>query len=186
MAKEVINIRLPENVNIEEIEQKAAELGISRSAYITKAIEVLMQFDTVSFARIHNWAQRINVPVGVVLQNNSIKYLAQKAAALDVYGHEVDPMIEYAKKDGKYIVGDPLFLMIYNADKKKYTQDYIDEINKRESYGVKLSAEALAFRDKYELKQNISQNDDMAKLVKQYPDMADEIKLNIELNKKKV
>ena len=136
MAKEIITVRLPDGVNIEDIDNRAAEFDMSRSSYITKAVDVFLGFDPLSLMKIQGFASRIGAPAGVVMQNTTIKELAKKAAHHDVWGYDNEILIEFAKNDNdQYIVGDDLFYMLYKNFKQKETQDRIRQHLQDEIYG---------------------------------------------------
>lgn len=136
MAKEVINVRLPEGVNIEQIDAKAESYGLSRSAYITKAIELFLDLDPLSLMKIQNYSNRVDAPVGVVMQNTVIKELARQAAKADVWGPAAELKLEFVNDRGKYVVGDDLFFTLYNDYKDKFTQDKIKQLLEDEIYGL--------------------------------------------------
>lgn len=149
MAKEVINVRLPEGMSIDEIDNKANLFGLSRSAYITRAVEVFQQFDAVSFARIEKFARDMDMPVGVVLQNTIIKRLATMQAEADVWGKPKDILMQefaYKEENGKkvWIVGDELFMMHYNPVCSEEKREMLAVLLKEEALGIPLNAEQTA------------------------------------------
>lgn len=139
-----VGLRLPENITKEDIDRKANEMGISRAAFINRAIELLLQFDGVSFAKIQAYANQEGFPVGILLQNTVIKDLAYKAAKADVWGPSVDLMFELSSKEDGFIVGDELFLTLYGMYKKDFIQEKIKLLLEEEVYDL-LTDEEKAF-----------------------------------------
>lgn len=144
MAKEVINIRLPEGINTEQVDAVAEKYGLTRSAFITKAIELFMQVDPVSYFKIQAYANQEGFPVGIILQNTVIKDLAYKAAKADVWGPSVDLMFELSSKEDGFIVGDELFLTLYDMYKRDFVQDKIKFLLEEEAFDT-IDDEGKAF-----------------------------------------
>lgn len=131
-----VTFRFPDNLDLESVGEKADTFGLTRSAFIAAAIELMMELDPDSYIKIKSYANKIGASVGLVMQNTTIKALAKKAAILDVWGHESETLLEYAKNDqDQYIIGDNLFYMLYGSFKSEEIQRRIKHLLTNEIYG---------------------------------------------------
>lgn len=84
----------------EDIDQKAAALGLSRSEFLIKGVDLLMGIDIEFLNKMDAAAKRHNVPLPVVLQN----YITGAEAERKFYGRQVSgTQIEFAKSNGHFL-----------------------------------------------------------------------------------
>ena len=130
-----VAFRFPDTLDMANVDEKADTFGMSRSAFVMAAIELMMELDPDSYIKIKSYANKIGASIGLVMQNTVIKALAKKAAIFDVWGHESEILLEYAKNDqDQYIVSDNLFYMLYNSFKREEIQARIKDLLTNEIY----------------------------------------------------
>lgn len=117
-----------------DMKAKADDLGMKKSDFILKAVDMMINFDLDFYKRIEQLAAGLQIPAYLVMQNMLIKDLAMKDARRAVYGSTGDVLDEFIFQD----LGDG-FKILTGADLEKallekYTREEkhkLDEINAR-------------------------------------------------------
>ncbi len=181
---EQVTARL-QNITLNELEDKTNEFKTNRTTFINKALDILMAYDYKWFSYIEEYADRLKIPTGLVMQNIIISRIAQEEAERNVYGPEYTKLLlEFIYTNQGPVTGEELYKILYNNYLKDFTRQRVDVLRKKEAAGVKLSEIDLEFLAIQEFKQKRSQDDEMQNLIEQFPELEDEIKLTFEINKK--
>lgn len=90
MAQEIIRATVPANNNwhTEDLEAKATAMGMSKSDFILKAVDMMMNFGSSFYDYIKGYAEGLHIPEWVVIQNLVIKQIAKSQAKKKVWGAE--------------------------------------------------------------------------------------------------
>lgn len=113
MAQEIIRATVPANNkwHTEDIEKKAADLGIDKGEFILKAVDMLLNFDETFYKKIQWYAEGLKIPEYMVIQNFIIDMIENNKAISEVWGsnHRVLPffMVE-DDKGARTLTGDEL------------------------------------------------------------------------------
>lgn len=67
----------------EDIEVKAKKLGMEKSEFILKSIDMMMNFDEEFYKKIQKYSEGLNAPEYIVIQNMIIKNMASDAAKVE-------------------------------------------------------------------------------------------------------
>lgn len=117
MAQEILRATIPSTNkwHTEDIEAKAKELGMEKSEFILKAVDMMMNFDKEFYKRITQYSEGLNAPEYIVIQNIIIKNMALDAAKVetDTWGGTDKLMTEFQavneKGTIKMLTGEELF-----------------------------------------------------------------------------
>ena len=113
---------------IEDLETKAAELGMNKSEFIVDAVDFFMNFDSATYLKLKIFATGAHLPTWLYMQNNIIKEMAQTAAELEVgkiKSKLVDDYILLETKEGPQILTG---LELFEELKKLYILAYKNKI----------------------------------------------------------
>lgn len=105
----------------EDVDKAAEALGISRSEFILKAVDMLIGFDKVFYKHIRSYAKGLKFPEFVVIQNIIIKRMAQERAHREVWGGSgeiLDEFISLKDKEGdefRIATGPELEKILYDS-----------------------------------------------------------------------
>lgn len=105
-----IRARIPNKsaYSLEDLDRKAEDLGMSRSQFVLRAVDMLLNFDK-SFLDILDQYTRLGFPEHLVIQNLIIKAEAERAAVNEVNGEQPRIYLEFAMTDKGYLTGKELF-----------------------------------------------------------------------------
>lgn len=109
-----IRARIPNKsaYSLEDLDRKAEDLGMSRSQFVLRAVEMLLNFDK-SFLDILDQYTRLGLPEYLVIQNLIIKAEAEMTARDEVSGKTPRIYLEFAMTDrgngAQYLTGKELF-----------------------------------------------------------------------------
>lgn len=117
MAQEILRATIPTSNkwHIEDIEAKAKEMGMDKTEFILKAVDMMMNFDKNFIKRIQGYSEGLNVSEYMVIQNMIIKNMALDAAKVetDTWGGTDKLMTEFQavneKGTIKMLTGEELF-----------------------------------------------------------------------------
>lgn len=127
MANELLSVRLPVgSFTLQEVDEKANKIGLSRSEFVIKAVDMLMNFDDVFLEKIKMYSEGLNIPEWLVMQNFIIDMMAQDAAKMNVWGPSQDILMMFPMlNDGdgyRMVTGGELHEMLtkmYEGDEEK-------------------------------------------------------------------
>jgi hypothetical protein len=138
MAKgKPVSIRFAEDFDMTRAEDKAYMMGMSRSDFVMTAIELLMGIDPDSYIKIKSYANRIGAPMGVVMQNTTIRELGDQAAETDTFGlPKPRHPIVIKNAAGEYAVGDTYYLSCYRNHLTKCEYEDRNRLLKDEAQGI--------------------------------------------------
>jgi len=166
MANNALSIRLPEHLQLSDIDEKAKKLGLSRAAFSVKALEMLLGFDEGFLKDTQEKSLRLNIPEHLVIQNTVIKKLAKDAAEIKVWGPGERLMEEFMYSEEGPITGEQLF----NILKKMYINDLerekIEQLLAEEAAGAPLSEEDGDFLFKHRRGQKWYESNEYKEIVK--------------------
>lgn len=85
MAQEKLQVTIPttNKWHTEDVERKAKALGLEKTEFIMKAIDMIMNFDDVFLNRIIEYSEGLKVPEYMVIQNMIIKNMALDSAKVE-------------------------------------------------------------------------------------------------------
>lgn len=117
MAQEKLQVTIPSanKWHTEDIEAKAKELGMEKSEFILKAVDMMMNFDKEFYKRIKQYSEGLNAPEYIVIQNMIIKNMAMDSAKVETntWGGTDNLMVEFQavneKGTIKMLTGEELF-----------------------------------------------------------------------------
>lgn len=117
----------------EDINNKADNMGLSRNEFIVKAIDIFMNFDKEFLDYIKYYAEGLQIPEYLVIQNMVIVRMADEEAQKEVYG-DLGGMVEgflstIDKKGPRQITGKELKDIL----KDKYTREYKNQLEEVEA-----------------------------------------------------
>ena len=106
----IIRARIPNKstYSLEDLDRKAEDMGMSRSQFVLRAVEMLLHFDK-SFLDIIDQYKRLGLPEYLVIQNLIITAEAERAARDEACGKERRIYTEFAMTDDGYLTGAELF-----------------------------------------------------------------------------
>lgn len=139
------SIRLPEHIRLADVDAKAKKHGLTRAGFAVKAVELLTGFDDAFLVKIEEYANGLNIPLSLVMQNMLIKRLAQEAAEAEVWGPGKRLLDEFLFTSEGVITGQELFDMLkknYLAQERQaYDEMMGKQIRRKEDAGLGLTAE---------------------------------------------
>lgn len=100
---ELLSIRLTEDSKITaaNIDEKASKYGLSRSAFIVKAIELLIGFDSEFLGFAERYARDLGITASMLIERAALCHIAERAADEEFYGQpSPEALIEYAPNPG--------------------------------------------------------------------------------------
>lgn len=117
MAQEILRATIPSTNkwHTEDIEAKAKELGMDKTEFILKAVDMMMNFDNTFLKKIQEYSEGLNVSEYMVIQNMIIKNMALDAAKVetDTWGGTDKLMTEFQAVNEKGVIkmltGEELF-----------------------------------------------------------------------------
>lgn len=133
---ERVNTAIPVNNewDLEDIDKRAKELGMSRNELILKAIDTFMNFDNDFLEYIKIQANGLHTPEYLVIQNFIITKIADQEARFEVYG-ETQEMVEgfiFVRDDKgtRVLTGNELKKILKDSKVRKYK----NELKELENY----------------------------------------------------
>nr|DAE48202.1 MAG TPA: hypothetical protein [Caudoviricetes sp.] len=117
MAQEILRATIPatNKWHTEDVEARAKELGMEKTEFILKAVDMMMNFDNTFFKKIQEYSAGLNTPEYMVIQNMIIKNMALDAAKVetDTWGGSDKLMSEFQAVNEKgtirMLTGEELF-----------------------------------------------------------------------------
>ena len=111
MNKMLLGMKV-EKETYDAIDKRAAEMGINKTEFFRRAVDMLLNFDK-SFLDILDQYTRLGLPEYLVIQNLIIKAEAEMAARDEVSGKTPRIYLEFAMTDrgngAQYLTGKELF-----------------------------------------------------------------------------
>lgn len=92
-----------------DIDAKAKKLGLTRTEFLLKSLEMMMGFDLVLIKRIERYSRKLDTPEWLVIQNMLIDRFAEDAAEIEVYGERTRVLYEFMKTNEGTLTGEELF-----------------------------------------------------------------------------
>lgn len=158
-----INVRIPDGTGygLSDIDAKAKSLGLNKSEFIMKGINMMMNFDEVFLKKVQAYSKG---PEWLTLQNLIIRRMAQDDANAHVWGTHSEALYEFiSTNDGtgyKSVTGEPL----YNILKKMFIEDEEKEKVKvlldNEKYGLRVNENDKKLLIKYRVGQAWLESDE--------------------------
>lgn len=109
MTRYPISIMLPEDVSLSDVDARAKERGMTRSAFSAAAIKLVMDMDPDVLAQMEKLAADLKIPVGLVISNKLIKLLALEDARNEVSGAQRVLLHEFMFTDKGPLTGQALY-----------------------------------------------------------------------------
>lgn len=80
-----INVRIPDGTGygLSDIENRAKELGLNKSEFIMKAVDMMMNFDEEFYKKVQTYSKAAQIPEWLVIQNLIIERMAYRAAKVE-------------------------------------------------------------------------------------------------------
>lgn len=154
VSKKPLSIRLPGDMQVDEVDAVAQRRGMSRAAFVVNAIELLMGFDDVFLKKMEAYAKGLNIPLFLVMQNRLIKLTAQEAAEAEVRGPSRRLLDEFMYTNEGTITGEELFRMLkahYVKEKRRaYDEEMGERVHVKRASGIELSDEEKAWVESLE------------------------------------
>lgn len=132
---EKLQANIPANSkwNLEAADKRAKDLGLDRSELIIRGMELVMNFDKEFLDYIKYYAEGLQIPEYLVIQNMVIVRMADEEAQKEVYG-DLGGMVEgfmstIDKKGPRQITGKELKDIL----KDKYTREYKNQLKEVEA-----------------------------------------------------
>lgn len=109
--QERLQATIPENSkwHTEDIEAKAAALGMEKGEFILNAVDLSFNFDEVFYKKVQRSADLCRVPVWVYIQNKLIKIMAREAAEVEAGTWTTKLLDEFIFNSEGVITGEALF-----------------------------------------------------------------------------
>ena len=85
MAQEKLQVTIPSTNewHIEDVERRAKELGMEKTEFIMKSIDMMMNFDDTFLNKIFEYSEGLKVPEYMIIQNMIIKNMALDSAKVE-------------------------------------------------------------------------------------------------------
>ena len=132
---EKLQANIPANSKwkLEAADKRAKDLGLDRSELIIRGMELVMNFDKEFLDYIKYYAEGLQIPEYLVIQNMVIVRMADEEAQKEVYG-DLDGIVEgfmstIDKKGPRQITGKELKDIL----KDKYTREYKNQLKEVEA-----------------------------------------------------
>lgn len=154
MSKKPLSIRLPGDMQVDEVDAVAQRRGMSRASFVVGAIELLAGFDDVFLKKMGRYAARLNIPLFLVMQNMLIKRMAQEAAEAEVWGPRRRLLDEFMYTSEGTITGEELFRMLkenyIKEERQAYDEAMSESVHVKKAAGMELNDEEKAWLESYE------------------------------------
>ena len=116
MAEKKVNItfRCTEEFR-NKVKEKAENLEMSQTEFIETVLQMMFDFDPVFIEEMHNWAEKLKLPMGIVIQNFIIRRLGLRAGKNEFWEKEFkqppgpELLEEFQYTDQGPITGEKLF-----------------------------------------------------------------------------
>jgi hypothetical protein len=122
MAKyENLSLKLTQGISLDDIDNRARELGLNRSQFVNLALTGMINFDLSIWKKIQEYSKSLNLPEWIIIQNMIIKIFAEREAEVE---SSSKPIIldEFVQTSNGMLTGQAL----YDHIKKQYkNKDYI-------------------------------------------------------------
>lgn len=89
------NIPVDNKWSLEDVDKRAEELGLNRTQLILKAVDMMMNFDNDFIEYIKFYAEGLQIPEYLVIQNQVLKVQADREARAEVYGRHNQMLSEF-------------------------------------------------------------------------------------------
>lgn len=156
--KEVISIRAEKEFK-KEMDKRAKELGLGRTEFLKKIIQVFLDFDIEFIKKMDRRADGLNMPLGYVIQNMIIKRLAEEAAEAEIdeelgRKHSQKVLMEFqSKRVGDIyepVTGEELFNDLKARKKQRLIQMEVQDLSeKQKMLSKELPDHEKEFLEKY-------------------------------------
>jgi hypothetical protein len=115
-----ISVRFTEEASftVADVDERAKQFNMSRSALIQMGLEFIMNFDPVLLDKINQLSKALKVPAWLVVQNMLIKRFAQDAARAEM-GQSRIVYDEFLFTSEGVITGEELFEQIKQNEVKR-------------------------------------------------------------------
>ena len=107
MDKMLLGMKV-EKETYDAIDKRAAEMGITKTEFFRRAVDMLLNYDQ-TFLDIIDQYKRLGLPEYLVIQNLIITAEAERAARDEACGKERRIYTEFAMTDDGYLTGAELF-----------------------------------------------------------------------------
>ena len=72
--------RVPRGLSLEDLDQQAKQLGMTRSQMVSTGVEVMMAISSPLFARLETYSKGLSLPVAVVIKGMLLDRIAFESA----------------------------------------------------------------------------------------------------------
>lgn len=144
---DVLTVRLPDGFEfgLQDMDEKAKQLGLNRTGFALKGLELMMGFDPVFLSKVENYAKGLNIPTWLVMQNMLIKRFAEESAETEVVGSSGRPLHEFMFTSEGPVTGEKLFDILKDMKVHELERLKADVLRKRKNKGIPLKPEDQNF-----------------------------------------
>ena len=129
MADEFISARISNDsgFTLRSIDDRADELGMSRTQFVLYAVKMVLSYDKAFFKTIRKIADDLHIHESIVIQNTIIDEWARQKARAEIYGDKDEQVRSFPivrrLEGARMLTGDELFNHLYNV----YLQEFKTE-----------------------------------------------------------
>lgn len=123
-----LNIRLPDGITLEQIDEVAKKYDLNRTEFVLKALEMLLGFDDFFLAELSRWAEGLHLPEWIIIQNMVLARFAKQDASETVYEEKSPALDEFQYTTRNIITGRELYQRFYKDYVKRNAEKRLSEI----------------------------------------------------------
>ena len=138
------NIGFRLKMDVEKLDEYCNTLGIDRSKMANMALELITEFEPELLKGLIDYAEKLRLPLGIVIKNKVIKDFALQAGKDEFYKKELDSepvpevLEEYAMTNKGPLTGKELFNKFKRKGYGQEKEQYIKHLAKRAEGGGSL------------------------------------------------
>lgn len=81
--------------SLKDVDERAEELGLSRTDFVLRAVDMLINYDQVFLDYVKDYVEGLKIPEYLVIQNMIIARMADEEAKREVYGFSSKTLDEF-------------------------------------------------------------------------------------------
>ena len=115
MKNTPMSIRLPDSTDFKLLNQRVSQYDMTKNAFVTEAVNVLMNIDSTTYAKLEILAQCLELPTGVVISN----LLVGRIVEHETSGESNGVLPEFVMTRSGILKGQELYNHLYKIKYKR-------------------------------------------------------------------
>lgn len=128
---DLIQVRLSKRhaLTMDEVDQAAKDLDLSRSALCVKALKLFVDWDPNFYKAVDLWADKLQVKPSTFMENIVMDWLARLSGEMEVYGPKQQVFPEFVHYGNELLTGKDF----YEKRRSDYIAHFQKELNEKDA-----------------------------------------------------